>query len=100
MYAQCHALACRALIASDADGLTFPELMPPGGMGPPTANASSWQCPSCAARQLNIHVPGLTAIGAEALWLDAYWFDGGFPHGVGNWMTPPSLAGAYSNSSL
>ena len=58
-----------ALVTSDADGLTFPELMPPGRMGP--EKNQSWDCPSCAPRQLNVHVPGLKAIGAEALWLDA-----------------------------
>jgi alpha-galactosidase len=79
-----------ALVTSDADGLTFPELMPPGGMGP--VKNRSWHCPSCAPRQLNVHVPGLKAIGAEALWLDAYWFEGAFPNGVGNWTSPPDLA--------
>ena len=54
-----------ALVASDADGLTFPELMPPSG------DPHSWSCPTCAARQLGVHLPGLKAIGGEALWLDA-----------------------------
>ena len=26
-----------------------------------------------------------TSVGCEVLWLDAYWFPGGFPNGVGSW---------------
>ena len=28
-------------------------------------------------------------LGADHLWLDAAWFPGGFPHGVGSWFTKP-----------
>jgi len=30
-----------------------------------------------------------TDMGADHLWLDAAWFPGGFPHGVGNWLAKP-----------
>jgi len=29
------------------------------------------------------------AIGADTLWMDAGWFPGGFPNGVGNWIPRP-----------
>ena len=79
-----------ALVASDADGRTFPELMPPAAAK--QERNTTWSCPSCSSRQLHTHLPGLVAIGAEALWLDAYWFEGAFPAGVGNWSDPPELA--------
>ncbi len=28
-------------------------------------------------------------IGCDTHWLDAAWFEGGFPNGVGNWVCPP-----------
>ena len=28
-------------------------------------------------------------LGCDAHWLDAAWFEGGFPNGVGNWFCPP-----------
>eukprot|EP01051_Picozoa_sp_SAG22_P016913 SAG22_NODE_2493_length_2513_cov_1.264292_2_plen_781_part_01 len=34
----------------------------------------------------------MAGVGGEALWLDAYWFEGAFPNGVGNWTQPPELA--------
>lgn len=30
------------------------------------------------------------AVGAEVYWLDAYWFPGGFPGGVGTWIPRPA----------
>lgn len=30
------------------------------------------------------------AIGADTLWMDAGWFPGGFPNGVGNWVPRPN----------
>jgi len=28
-------------------------------------------------------------VGCDTHWLDAAWFEGGFPNGVGNWFCPP-----------
>ncbi len=32
---------------------------------------------------------GARDVGCDAHWLDAAWFEGGFPNGVGNWYCPP-----------
>ncbi|NLX05045.1 MAG: alpha-galactosidase [Phycisphaerae bacterium] len=34
-------------------------------------------------------IPPAAELGIEAYWLDAYWFPGNFPYGVGNWFPRP-----------
>lgn len=34
-------------------------------------------------------VRGAHDLGCDTLWLDAAWFEGGFPNGAGNWFCPP-----------
>jgi len=40
------------------------------------------------AMQLRVAKAAYNA-GCDAHWLDAAWFEGGFPNGVGNWFCPP-----------
>ncbi len=41
------------------------------------------------AMQLRVAKAAYNA-GCDAHWLDAAWFEGGFPNGVGNWFCPPA----------
>ena len=64
-----------------------------GPVQPPVAHPTSWAVLSSgeAANETN-QLEMLQAahdIGAEAYWLDAYWFPVGFPGGVGNWFPRP-----------
>ena len=50
----------------------------------------SWSRPEWAteAGQINA-VKFAKTVGCDAHWLDAAWFEGGFPNGVGNWYCKP-----------
>lgn len=51
----------------------------------------SWTVPEWAteAGQLDA-VQAAADLGCDTHWLDAAWFPGGFPHGVGNWSAKPA----------
>jgi alpha-galactosidase len=50
----------------------------------------SWSVPAWATEAGQIDAVRATAeMGCDAHWLDAAWFPGGFPNGVGNWTTKP-----------
>lgn len=50
----------------------------------------SWSNPTWATEAGQLEEAAWAAkLGFESLWLDAAWFVGGFPHGVGNWFCKP-----------
>eukprot|EP01043_Picozoa_sp_COSAG02_P030429 COSAG02_NODE_1942_length_10310_cov_15.313877_4_plen_812_part_00 len=54
-----------------------------GYLGGGAGSMGGWQTQSAFLSLLNS-----TDAGVEAFWLDAGWFKGGFPNGVGNWEIP------------
>ncbi|MBN2310406.1 MAG: NPCBM/NEW2 domain-containing protein, partial [Candidatus Hydrogenedentes bacterium] len=51
----------------------------------------SWTVPEWATEQGQIAAAGFAHdAGFDTLWLDAAWFPGGFPNGVGNWFPKPA----------
>jgi alpha-galactosidase len=60
----------------------------------------SWTRAEWATEQGQVTAVDTTAsLGFSHHWLDAAWFPGGFPHGVGNWETKPAEFRASSSSS-
>jgi alpha-galactosidase len=60
---------------------------------PPIAHPTAWSilasgAPANEANQREM-LAAAAGVGAEAFWLDAYWFPKGFPGGVGTWTPRP-----------
>ncbi len=50
----------------------------------------SWTRPEWSTEAGQIHAAKVTRqLGCDTHWLDAAWFEGGFPNGVGNWYCKP-----------
>ncbi len=57
---------------------------------PPIAHLGTvcWEWNSSNEKNTLEHLESIEGLGFDTFWMDAYWFEGGFPHGVGNYSYP------------